>query len=196
MSAPRGMPESPGGARVRWPCAIAAALLSAVLAACGGSSHHSQSTRTASTTHATTTVSHTVQPIATAQGVGDGALGAEPAKVSIYDLRRSGPFVTLDFGVTCENPSGCGVGSDFAFVTLSDENTPSTIKAYGNTAGGVRLIDPSNRLEYRAVTDSSGRPFASSLPFHVDDSLTHLAWVTFRAPPASVGSMSVAFPMG
>jgi outer membrane protein OmpA-like peptidoglycan-associated protein len=128
--------------------------------------------------------------------VGDGALGAEPLKVSIYDLRRNGPFVTLDFGITCENAGGCGVGSDFAFVTLRDENTPSTIKAYGNTAGGVMIIDPSNRLEYRAVTDSSGRPFASSLPFHVSDSLVHRAWVTFRAPPQSVRTMSVVFPMG
>lgn len=116
--------------------------------------------------------------------------------MSIYDLRRNGPFVTLDFGVKCENSGGCGVGSDFAFVTLRDENTPSTIKAFGNTAGGVMLIDPSNRLEYRAVTDSSGRPFASALPFHVDDSLIHLAWVTFRAPPQSVGTMSIVFPMG
>jgi outer membrane protein OmpA-like peptidoglycan-associated protein len=176
-------------------CVIAAVLVSAALAACGGSSHKSHTTRTASTTTRSTT-SRTVAPIATAQGVGDGALGAEPLKVSIYDLRRSGPFVTLDFGITCENQSGCGVGSDFAFVTLRDENTPSTIKAFGNTAGGVMLIDPSNRLEYRAVTDSSGRPFASSLPFHVDDSLTHLAWVTFRAPPQTAGTMSVVFPMG
>ena len=129
--------------------------------------------------------------------MGDGAGGPEPMVVSIYDLRRDGPFVTLDFGIRCENPSaGCDAGSLFAFVSLRQANTPATIKARGNTAGGVMLIDPSSSREYQAVTDSAGRPFASSLPFHISDSLVHLAWVTFPAPPASVGSMSVAFPMG
>ncbi|MBV9606256.1 MAG: OmpA family protein, partial [Solirubrobacterales bacterium] len=116
--------------------------------------------------------------------------------VSIYDLRRSGPFVTLDFGIKCETSSGCGVGSAFAFVTLRDENTPDTIKTFGDTAGGVKLIDPSGDLEYGAVTDSNGRPFASSLPFSINDSLVHQAWVTFKAPPTTVTTMSVAFPMG
>lgn len=117
--------------------------------------------------------------------------------VSIYDLRRNGPFVTLDFGVRCDNPSdGCGAGSLFAFDTLQEENTPDTIKAYGNTAGGVLLIDPTAGREYKAVTDSQGRPFASSLPFSISDSMVHLAWVTFAAPPQSVSTMSVVFPMG
>ncbi|HKO29088.1 MAG TPA: OmpA family protein [Solirubrobacteraceae bacterium] len=117
--------------------------------------------------------------------------------VSIYDLRRDGPFVTLDFGIRCENPSdGCGAGTLFAFVSLRQENTADTIKARGNTAGGVMLIDPSAGQEYQAVTDDQGRPFASSLPFSINDSQVHLAWVTFKAPPASVKTMSILFPMG
>jgi OmpA-OmpF porin, OOP family len=129
--------------------------------------------------------------------VGAGAPGPEPMTVSIYDLRRNGPFVTLDFSIRCDTPSdGCDAGSLFAFVSLRQENTPDTIKARGNTAGGVMLIDPSGGREYQAVTDAQGRPFASSLPFSINDSLVHLAWVTFPAPPDSVSTMSVAFPMG
>lgn len=129
--------------------------------------------------------------------MGDGS-GPEPMTVSIYDLRRDGPsFVTLDFGIRCDTPSdGCGAGSLFAFDTLQQENTPDTIKARGNTAGGVMLIDPSGGREYKAVTDAQGRPFASSLPFSISDSLVHVAWVTFPAPPQSVSTMSVVFPMG
>jgi outer membrane protein OmpA-like peptidoglycan-associated protein len=129
--------------------------------------------------------------------VGDGTGGPQPMTVSIYDLRRTGPFVTLDFGIRCDTPSdGCSAGSLFAFDTLQEENTPDTIKAFGNTAGGALLIDPSAGREYKAVTDSQGRPFASSLPFSINDSLVHLAWVTFPAPPESVSTMSVVFPMG
>lgn len=108
---------------------IAATLVAlAGLTGCGGSSRKKDQ-KTTSTRARTTTRAQVRLPIATVQDVGDGGSGPEPMVVSIYDLRRNGPFVTLDFGIRCENPStGCDAGTLFAFVTLREENTAATIK--------------------------------------------------------------------
>jgi outer membrane protein OmpA-like peptidoglycan-associated protein len=172
-----------------WTAAVAAVV---VLAGCGSSHHKSATSTSAKTTTTTHRAATTDKPIATVRDVAVGAGGPEYMRLSIYDLRRAGPYVVLDFGITCLiSGSGCDQELDFAAPSHSGEQ----VYANANTASGVRLIDPAAHKEYLPVRDSQNRPFASQLPL-LDDSLTHLAWVVFPAPPASVSSVDVTFPVG
>lgn len=163
----------------------------ATLAGCGGSSH----TKTTRSTSASTKTTHT-QPVnravATVTDVSDGSQGPEKMRLTIYDLRRQGPYVVLDFGITCLDASA-GCDTEFAFA-------PPSVEMNGNndynTPSAVALVDPQANKEYLAVRDAGGQPDVSELPSTVDDSLTHLAWVRFPAPPASVMSLDVTFPNG
>jgi OmpA-OmpF porin, OOP family len=112
-------------------------------------------------------------------------------RLSIYDLRRDGPYVVLDFGITCLTTSGCSQELDFA----APAHSGTAVYANANRPSGLMLVDPVGQKEYLPVRDSQNRPFTSELP-SLADSLTHLAWVVFPAPPASVSSIDVVFPLG
>lgn len=113
-----------------------------------------------------------------------GLFGADLWRVTIYDLRRNGPFVTLDFGAHCLDKQTCSGGAFFA------ANDPL------DTPRGVSLIDTTNNLEYLPVTDSQSRTFASQNPGGYPSLPERLYWVTFPAPPTSVTSLDVAFSNG
>jgi outer membrane protein OmpA-like peptidoglycan-associated protein len=162
-----------------------------VLAACGGSSHKGGHRSSTSSTKTTTHAGSTIRPVATATD--HVPVGPDTLRVSIYDLRRSGSFVTLDFGAVCENQgSTCAGGDDFTVPS----RTAAEEEAQGNTAGGIRLIDPVNNKEYKPVLDAQGRPDSADLSNVAGPPHGTLAWVTFPAPPASVTTMDVLLPRG
>jgi outer membrane protein OmpA-like peptidoglycan-associated protein len=165
--------------------------LACLLAACGGSSHKKQSTTTATRakTTSTTTDSAAQQPhlrgIATFSYLEDEDFYApSPWRVTIYDLRRWGPYVTLDFGAKCLDNSGCE-GNAFY-----DPN-----RAQG-APGDMTLIDTTNNQEYLPVTDSQGREYVSQAPSAYPSTPFTLMWVTFPAPPTSVKSLDLTFREG
>ena len=155
------------------------------LAGCGGSSHkQTHSTSTASTSATTKPPAPVIKPIAAGEDVTEP--GGDHVRVTIYDLRRSGAFVTLDFGITCENPTaGCTTVNEFASSSYEDY-----------TAGGISLVDPLGNKQYWPVLDAQHHPDSARLPLGISDSQVHLAWVTFAAPPASVATMDVLLPQG
>ncbi len=162
------------------------------LSGCGGSSKKKTTTTTQPRTTTTTSGGSPTKAkgLVTANAVvdsGDGGSGPDQMRITIYDLRRQGPFVVLDFSFTCEHSgigSTCG-GSDFAPALSSSL-----------TADGVTLIDPAGQKEYWAVTDSQGRSATSQLPSVSTSGPAGLAWVKFPAPPASVRALDVLFPNG
>jgi len=185
--------------RVFW---TAPALLFAtvVLAGCGGSSHKQTRTSGGSTGSASKTTSTTpsVKGLATVDDYTYAGPEADHLRVTIYDLRRSGPFVILDFGVVCVQPTsgfpGCTTENDFA---PSQQYGASATEASFYRSGGVDLIDTAASKEYRPVANVAGRPETSVLPFQLPVSSTPaLAWAKFPAPPASVTSLDVVFPNG
>ena len=108
-------------------------------------------------------------------------------RVTIYDLRRQGPFVTLDFGAKClvSGSIGCDGGAFF----VEHQLVPAQ-------PGQIRLIDTTNNAEYYPVTDANDQAYSSQ---SVGDNASlppTLFWVTFPAPPASVQTMDIAFPNG
>ncbi len=177
--------------------AVALALLaSAALAACGGSSkssHSAGSTDKQQTTHSTSKTATTPvarRPLVTVAGVQHGEHPA-PYRLSIYDLRRQGPYVVLDFGITCQAPGiGCDTRFDFS-LPLS-----SPVKSAGvNEPSGIALVDPVTDKEYGVVYDAQLHPQASELPFQsINDSSLHLAWVKFPAPPSTTHALDLVFP--
>lgn len=172
-------------------------LTGAIVAACGGSSHKRASGVSNSKTN---NAAPTIKPIATAEDVTDGT-GGQPQKlrVSVYDLRRQGPFVVLDFGVACPTPAaGCDAQFAFARPSSSGDSIASGANAQEDsysTAGGVTLLDPAANLQYQAVTDSHDHVDSSDVE-SINDSNLHMEWVKFPAPPSSVRSLSVLFPGG
>lgn len=178
--------------------AVALAILAAVaLGACGGSSkssHSSGHAGTQPTTGSATTTATTPaasRPIATVDAVQQGAhLGHY--RLAIYDLRREGPYVVLDFGITCEEPSSTGCDTRFDFsLPLSSPQGPASV----NEPSGVTLVDPTTDKQYGVVYDARGHPQASELPFQsISDNALHLAWVKFPAPPATTTALDVLFP--
>ncbi|HJS95832.1 MAG TPA: OmpA family protein [Solirubrobacteraceae bacterium] len=179
---------------MRWAAVCIAVVVA--LAGCGGSSHkHSTTTadKTKTKTSATNRPAPAAKPIAVVDDVVVGGLGPEHMRIPIYDLRREGPYVVLDFGIKCldQTATGCNQELDFAAPSHSGE----AVTANANTASGVKLVDPAGHKEYLPVRDSQNRPFDSLIP-SLNDSLTHLAWVVFPAPPTSVTSIDVVFPNG
>ena len=172
-------------------------LASVALGACGGSStrshsHTAQQQTTSSTTHTATTPA-AVRPIVTVDAY-EQETDLRHYRISIYDLRREGPYVVLDFGITCEEPTsiGCGTRFDFALPGSTGEASNGF-----NEASGVRLVDPVTDTEYGVVHDAQLNPQASKLPPQaiLDNSL-HLGWVKFPAPPATTQTLDIVFPNG
>jgi outer membrane protein OmpA-like peptidoglycan-associated protein len=172
---------------------VLACVLSLTLAGCGGTKKkQSTDTRTATTS----TAAHAVpppKPIATVQDTTIGSSGPVRFQVSIYDLRRDGPFLVLDLGLRCETPDpGCDIS--YAFATEFFPTTEVNLQ----TLGGIGLVDPANLKEYLVVRDSEGRPDASapSSGGDITDSEVHLAWVRYPLPPAGTSSLDVVLPDG
>lgn len=188
--------------RVSWP-ALALLAGTVSLAGCGGGSHKQTSTANGSAHSATKTASTSttaaVKGLATVDDYDTwGSSGPDHLRVTIYDLRRSGPFVVLDFGVVCVQPvsgsSECTGKYDF---TPSAQQGHAPVGASSYRSGGVYLIDPGANKEYRPVTNSLRRPQTSLLPSEIPVSSTPtLAWAKFPAPSASAKALDVVFPNG
>ncbi|MFZ0039840.1 MAG: OmpA family protein [Solirubrobacteraceae bacterium] len=181
--------------------AIAATACTVALSACGGgSSKHSSSTRpaTSPTKSSTTATQAPTHPLAVYTYNASSGSGPQPMRVSIYDLRRDGPFLVLDFGISCPDQASSGCDTSDTLKPLNPNSSGqliNSIKTDTDTAAGVTLIDPGNLLQYLPVRDSEGRPFTSKLPL-ISDTRNYLAWVRYPAPPASVTSMDITFPNG
>ena len=178
--------------------AVALAMLAVVaIGACGGSSKRSHSSdhagkqQTTSSTTKTVTAPAASRPVATVDAVQQGEhLGHY--RLSIYDLRREGPYVVLDFGIVCQEPSSIGCDTRFDFsLPLS-----SPVKSAGvNEPTGITLIDPVADKEYGVVYDAQLHPQASELPFQsIGDNSLHLGWAKFPAPPLTTRTLDVLFP--
>jgi outer membrane protein OmpA-like peptidoglycan-associated protein len=190
-SAKPGVGASSTGRRRRNVCLIAVSLvaLAGMLAGCGGSGHKKQGSTAAQRTTTSTTKTQPAQTrlrgIATFSYVEDEDFYApSPWRVTIYDLRRWGPYVTLDFGARCLDKAGCE-GNAFY-----DPN-----RAQG-APGDMTLIDTTNNQEYLPVTDSQGREYVSQAPSAYPSTPFTLMWVTFPAPPKSVTSLDLTFREG
>ncbi len=101
-----------------------------------------------------------IRPIAVVDDLTSTGQNEDPdsVKVNIYDLRRQGPFVVLDFGIVCPPPmpsDGCNGEFMFGYSTSQGHNSDaSEAEAFTTTlgtAGGISLVDPVNDVEYLSV---------------------------------------------
>lgn len=168
------------------------------LAGCGGAKKSHRTSTSSATTSRSTSTAAPPKPIVTTTATTVGEHGPEPFQVFIYDLRRDGPFLVLDFGTRCLAPQGNGGNgcSDSAFAPNSNAANIHALEGDLYTPAGVNLVDPVNLKEYLAVRDSEQRPFSTYVEEGGKDSLIHLQWVRYAAPPASVTSLDLAFPNG
>jgi OOP family OmpA-OmpF porin len=170
-----------------------------LLGACGSGSHKRGHTSTAgsSTSASGGSGSRYLQPLAAAQDETYADDNYDGLRVSIYDLRRSGPFVILDFTIQCvrqQTNGNCATEFDLA---PSQTAGNSAVEASLYRSGGLSLIDPAAAKQYRVVTGAQNRPETSLLPFEIRvGSGPLLAWAKFPAPPANVTSVDVTFPNG
>jgi len=107
-----------------------------LLAGCGGSSHDQPHTTTThvSTRGSTGTVVHS---IATVDDFAAQSDQPDHLRVSIYDLRRSGPFVVLDYGISCvQASSGCSLEFDFA----ADAHSQQRERVYAQDGFGTARL--------------------------------------------------------
>lgn len=185
---------------------LALGVLAAVaLSACGGSHKTTTTGQTETTTTSTAkrAGSPTRKGLVTVDYLIQGYNTDEHFRVTIYDLRRHGPFVTLDFGYRCADlNAGCHPGDAFTLPQVKQRSLSTgdvDFAAYRNGVGtpnGVRLIDPVANKEYFPVSDGSQRPDTSKMPDSLNDTRTYLGWVTFAGPAAGTSSMDVLFPNG
>ncbi|MGI8752786.1 MAG: protein kinase domain-containing protein [Acidimicrobiales bacterium] len=122
--------------------------------------------------------------------------GRDRLRIVVFDLRRHGSWLTLDFGIGCVAPFGTiGCASGDLNMPLA-WNGSAAYTASNNTAGGVRLIDPGGKKLYQPVLDDQQRPYSTVLPGYYDPGPLHLASTTFAAPPAGTSTLDVAFANG
>ena len=182
--------------RTRGTAVALTVVMAFALGACGGSSKHSHSSdpgnqATTRSTTKTATAPVASRPLVTVDAV-QQAPHLQHYRLMIYDLRREGPYVVLDFGIRCQEAASVGCDTRFDFsLPLS-----SPVKSAGvNEPSGVTLVDPVSEKEYGVVYDSQLHPQASKLPFQsIGDNSLHLAWVKFPAPPSTTRSLDVLFP--
>jgi OmpA-OmpF porin, OOP family len=183
---------------------LAVGVIALVLALSSGGAkakHHGRTPhRTARTVAARVT---RIRPIATVDDVTSTGDNQDPANLTlnIYDLRRQGPFVVLDFGVLCPTPqAGCNTAFVFPYSTSQGYNTDASDEEVWQdslgTFGGISVLDPVGDVEYLSVKNAGdGHPDSSSAA-ELNDSDIHLGWVKFPAPPAGVQALDVLLPEG
>ena len=144
---------------------MAACVLAVALAGCGGGSHKTTSHSNTTAATSTSTTGGTAKPVASGYYTAPWINGPNSYKVSIYDLRRDGPFLTLDFKGTCVS-QGCTDGfSAFAFDFYEGEGTFDA-----TSLAGIRLLDPVNNKVYRVVQDAAGDDWESKLDISLQGS--------------------------
>lgn len=177
---------------------IPVVVLCVTLSGCGGANKRSDQPSSSTSAHASSASTSTASPpraLATVDDTAVGQNGPERYQVSLYDLRRDGPFLVLDFGLVCLTPStssGCGLAFTFA---PGQENDPLAVQTNVLTPSGIGLVDPAGLKELLPVRDSQGYPFTSKLA-DIHDSLTHLEWVRFPLPSSTTSSLDVVLPDG
>lgn len=111
--------------------------------------------------------------------------------VSLFDLRRAGPFVVADFGVQCVGSQPCDLSTPFEPAACNGD--PHLC----NNQGGLMLVDPRRKRDYGAMQDAQGDAYASAdQQFVYPGDSPVLAWTVFPAPPAGTSAMDVVFPHG
>jgi outer membrane protein OmpA-like peptidoglycan-associated protein len=204
------------------PAAIAGAL-AALIAGCGGTPVHTSTrspTGTGSDTAPPRTARAATPAIATATVIQSTDLDISPFSISVYDLRRDGPFLVLDLSTSCEPPNAItttDADSPSATSTTSSTATgapsPQVVCTPGlapdfnqgpvqngnddeDTAAGVYLVDPVNNQAYYAVRDGDRHPFTTEPSSNVSYGVRYYEWVRFPAPPADVTKLDVTFQDG
>jgi outer membrane protein OmpA-like peptidoglycan-associated protein len=157
-------------------------------------SSHQARQQTVSHMSRSSTVRSMAQSATASVGVTESAIigDSDRYKITVYDLRRNGRYLTLDFGIVCQagGRNGCQSKVDFDGSNFANTNV-------FNTVAGIVLVDPVRQREYQEVQDSKNEFFCSSVPSSIPvGPTTHLAWANFAAPPASVTSLDVAFVNG
>lgn len=86
-------------------------VVAAALGGCGGSAKKTTPAPLSGTAKVVSGKSTPERSVTVAADVtsGGGASGPDQMRITIYDLRRQGPFVVLDFSFTCER---AGIGSN------------------------------------------------------------------------------------
>ena len=122
------------------------------------------------------------------QDVADGSQGPEKMRLTIYDLRRQGPYVVLDFGITC-------LRAPVRAAIVEFPRRPPETEMNGNTntpSAFCSSIPGRTWSTWRSATRGTGRsPRRSSL-----DDLDPPGLGRYPAPPASVTALDVVFPDG
>jgi serine/threonine protein kinase len=114
--------------------------------------------------------------------------GNDSYTVVIDNLERNGPFLRLDLTVTCGRGAGCSPSSQFEALNASTDSF--------DTPSGVELIDTTDDEVDFPVTDAASQPLVSSISTDVQSGQATALWATFKALPASVRHVDVAFPNG
>lgn len=171
---------------------VALLALAALMSGCGGGSHKSAGPSATGRSASSGSGSAPSRPIVTVTDTTATLNGPQRFQVTIYDLRREGPFVVLDFGLKCLETSGCDPQLAFTGPKLAPGSATNDVRV----PSGMWLVDPTADREYRPVNDAQSRPFVSQLPINIHDSATRLEWVRYAAPPAGVSSLDVVFPDG
>ena len=170
---------------------VVAIALAALLNGCGGGEKHkaaSPKTTTSHTVSTTKTVASRLPGIVSFTDPSEqGTDKPQTWRMTIYDLRRHGPFLTLDFAAKCLVSGSLGCDGDAFFHEH---------EIVVGQAEEIKLIDTTNNVAYWPVTDSQQDTYASQ---GVGGNATlppALFWVTFPAPPPSVKAMDVTFMNG
>jgi len=180
---------------------VAAAIAAVLVSAASGGGHHppraaaaGQHKSSAKTT-ARTPVSRRSPAAPATSSAGERTVqfspdGTTQLRVTIYDLRRTGPFLTLDFKAACVS-QGCSGFDGFAFHFYEGEGT------FGpNSLGGIRLLDPVNNKVYRPVQDAGQNVWQSKLDISLEAATSEKLWVKFPAPATTVTKLDVLFSNG
>lgn len=175
---------------------LALVVVAVAVAGCGGTKHKSTHTGSPGSSGGTTSSASPPRGIATATDVVPGNGGNDRLRLTIYDLRREGAFMVLDFGFQCLSApnSSCSPWSDFPLPEMQQSSMAYQTSAH--TPNGITLVDPVGLKQYQPVIDSQQRPYTSLLPYETEGATTYLAWVKFPAPPTTATSMDVLFPNG
>lgn len=132
------------------------------------------------------------EPIARVPG--DGEL----AELQIFDLRRVGDVVTVEFGIVTarDTPS---FATSHQFVARQDQSTidggnlePGDRRA--NSVSGVTLIDIANNKRHLVLRDSQGTCLCTLLPRRIEPGTVTRVSAQFPAPPPGITAMSVDVP--